>query len=89
MNLKTDNVSVRHVVHFDEQKKADNRRTVLDSSNEQDQYNQPLLDRTVLVPSRPESNREQEDDIQDGSSTQKKEDVGGVVDKAALEETPM
>ena len=69
MNLRTGEVSARHVV----QRKADKRGTVLDSSNEQDQCNQPLLDILMPVSSQTKPKEvEDKDEAQDESSTPKK-----------------
>ena len=69
MNLKTGEGNKRHVVPFDEQKKAEKRGT-------EDWYVGALLDEAVTVPPQPEPGMKQEgNDTRTESSTPKEGDI--------------
>lgn len=55
MNLKTSEISIKHVIYFEELKKIDKRGTMLDNADGKDQYNTSVIDINVPVCSKSES----------------------------------
>ena len=56
MNLKTGEISIKHLICFYELKKID-KRTILVYADEKDQYNTSLIDINALICSKSESGR--------------------------------
>ena len=82
MNLKTGEISVKHVVHLYEQKREDNRGT-------KDECIGPLLDGAVRITLQPESNMKQKgNDTLTENSTPREDDTDAAVEAVELEEAP-